>query len=125
MLGEVEDMINETEFYIKICNALLVQSHLIKSVALETTVFSFKISVPFEQWAAVYDSEENKQLMKEEKIVCLYRGINKEDPSSAVVIEQAEEGKSIAMFSNPEVRPLIEEAGDIYDSTVITSYLRS
>ena len=48
--------------------------------------------------------------MKEEKIVCLYRGINKEDPSSAVVIEQAEEGKSIAMFSNPEVRPLIEEA---------------
>ena len=60
-------------------------------MALETTVFSFKISVPFEQWAAVYDSEENKQLMKEEKIVCLYRGINKEDPSSAVVIEQAEE----------------------------------
>ena len=103
----------------------LVQNHLIISVALETTVFSFKISVPFEQWAAVYDSEENKQLMKEEKIVCLYRGINKEDPSSAVVIEQAEEGKSIAMFSNPEVRPLIEEAGHIYDSTVITSYLQS
>ena len=103
----------------------LVQNHLIKSVALETTVFSFKISVPFEQWVVVYDSEENKQLMKEEKIVCLYRGINKEDPSSAVVIEQAEEGKSIAMFSNPEVRPLIEESGHIYASTVITSYLRS
>ena len=50
---------------------------------------------------------------------------NKEDPSSAVVIEQAEEGKSIAMFSNPKVRPLIEEAGHIYDSTVITSYLQS
>ena len=29
------------------------------------------------------------------------------------------------MFSNPEVRPLIEEAGHIYDSTVITSYLQS
>jgi hypothetical protein len=79
-------------------------------VALETTVFSFKISVPFEQWSAVYVSEENKQLMKEEKIVCLYRGINKDDSSSALVIEKAEEGKSIAMFSNPEVRPLIEEA---------------
>ena len=59
------------------------------------------------------------------KFVCLYRGIKKEDPSSAVVIEQAEEGKSIAMFSNPEVRPLIEKAGHIYDSTVITSYLQS
>ena len=93
-------------------------------MALETTVFSFKISVPFEQWAAVYDSEENKQLMKEEKIICLYR-VKKEDPSRAVVIEQSEEGKSIAMFSNPEVRPLIEEAGHIYDSTVITSYLQS
>ena len=88
----------------------LVQNHLIISMTLAATVFSFKISVPIEQWAAVYDSEENKQLMKEEKIVCLYGGINKEDPSSAVVIEQAEEGKSIAMFSNPEVRPLIEEA---------------
>ena len=94
-------------------------------MSLETTVFSFKFSVPFEQWAEVYDIEENKQLIKAEKIVCLYRGINKEDPSSAVVIEQAEEGKSIAMFSNPEVRPLIEKAGHIYDSTVITSYLRS
>ena len=94
-------------------------------MALETTVFSFKISVPFEQWAAVYDSEENKQLLTEEKIVCLYRGIKKEDPSSAIVIEQAEEGKSIAMFSNPELRPLTEEAEHIYDSTVITSYLQS
>ena len=62
--------------------------------------------------------------MKEEKIVCLYRGINKDDPSIAVVIEQGEEGKSIAMFSNAEVKPLIEEAGYIYDSTVISSYLR-
>ena len=49
----------------------LVQNHLIKSVALETTVFSFKISVPFEQWAIVNDSDENKQFMKEETIVSL------------------------------------------------------
>ena len=54
-----------------------------------------------------------------------YRRVQKEDQSSAVVIEQAEEGKSIAMFSNPEVRSLIEEAGHIYDSTIITSYLQS
>ena len=103
----------------------MVQNHLIKSVALETTVFSFKISVPFEQWAEVYGSEENKQLKKLEKIFCLYKGIKKEDQSNAVVIEQAEEGNSIAMFSNPEVRPLIDEAGHIYDSTVITIYLQS
>ena len=28
-------------------------------MSLETTVLSFKIRVPFEEWAAVYDSEEN------------------------------------------------------------------
>ena len=94
-------------------------------MTLETTIFSFKISVQFGQWAALYDFEENKQIMKDEKIVCLYRGFKKEHPSSAVLREQAEESKSIAMFSNSEVRPLIEEAGHIYDSTVITSYLRS
>ena len=44
-------------------------------MAIETTIFSFKISVPFEKWAGVYDSEKNKQLMKDEKIVCLYRGV--------------------------------------------------
>ena len=73
-------------------------------MALETTVFSFKISVPFGQRAAEFDSEENKKLLKEQKIVYLYRRVKKEDPSSAIVIEQAEEGKSIAMFYNPEVR---------------------
>ena len=94
-------------------------------MAPETTVFSFKISVSFEQWAADYDIKEDKQFMKKEKIVCLHKGIKNEYPSSAVVIEQAEEVKSIAMFSNPEVGSLIEEAGHIYDSTVITSDLQS
>ena len=58
------------------------------------------------------------------KIVCLYRGVKKDDHRSAVVIEQAEEGKWIAMFSNPAVSPFIADAGYIYDSTVITSYLQ-
>ena len=36
-------------------------------------------------------------------------------------MEQAEKGKLIAMFTNTYVRPLIVEAGQIYDSTVINS----
>ena len=55
----------------------------------------------------------------------LYRGFKKDDLSITIFIEQAEEGKSIAMFSNHEVRPLIEEVAHIYDSTVITNYLQS
>jgi len=34
-------------------------------MSIETTVFIFKISVPYEEWAAVYDSEENIQMNKE------------------------------------------------------------
>ena len=91
-------------------------------MSLETTVFTFKISVPYEEWAAVYESEENIKMMKETGMTCLYKGVNKDDPTSVIVIEQGEEGKAIAMFKDPEVKPLIESAGHIYDSTVISSY---
>ena len=66
--------------------------------------------------------QSRKQITYEKKFfVCLYRGIKIEDPSSAAVIEQAGESKSITMFSNTEVRPLVEEVEHIYDSTIITS----
>ena len=91
-------------------------------MSLETTVFTFKIRVPFEEWAAVYDSEENIQMNKERGIICLYKGLKKDDPTTLILIEQDEEGKSKAMFVDPAVKPLIESAGHIYDSTVISSY---
>ena len=62
--------------------------------------------------------------MKEEKIICLYRNIKKEFRFTANLLEQAEESKSITMYSNHEGRPLIKEVSFIYDSTVITSYLK-
>ena len=88
----------------------------------ETTVFTFKIRVPFEEWAAVYDSEENIRMNKESGIICLFKGVKKDDPTSVILIEQGEEGKSIAMFEDPAVKPLIESAGHIYNSTLISSY---
>ena len=91
-------------------------------MSLETTVFTFKISVPFEEWAAVYDSQENIQMNKERGIFCLFKGVKKDDPTSLILIEQDEESKSIAMFEDPAVKPLIESSGHIYDSTVMTSY---
>ena len=51
----------------------------------------------------VYDSEENKQHVNDEKIVGIYGGLKTKVTVSVIVIEQAEEVKSIAMFSNPEV----------------------
>ena len=40
-------------------------------MSLETTVFTFKISVTFEAWGAVFNSQENIQMNKERGIVCL------------------------------------------------------
>ena len=76
-------------------------------MSLETTVFTFKISVPFEEWAAVYDSQENIQMNKERGIICLYKGVKKDNPNSVILIEQGKEGKSIGMFEDPVVKPLI------------------
>ena len=91
-------------------------------MSLETTVFTFKISTPFEEWAAVYNSEENIQMNNDRGIICLYKGVKRDDPTSVILIEQGEEGKSKAMFEDPAVKPLIESAGHIYDSTVISSF---
>ena len=91
-------------------------------MSLETTVFTFKISFPFEEWAAVYDSEENIQMNKERGIICLYKGVKKEDPTNVILIEQGEAGESISMFEDPVVKPLIESAVHIYDSTFISRY---
>ena len=91
-------------------------------MTIEATVFTFKICVPYGKWVSVYDSDENIKMNKERGIVCLYKGVKKNDPTSVILIEQGEEGKSIAMFEDPAVKPLIESAGHIYDSTVITSY---
>ena len=59
---------------------------------------------------------------KELGIICLYIGLKKNDPTSVILIKQGEEGKSIPMFEDPALKPLIESAGYIYDSTFISSY---
>ena len=92
-------------------------------MSLETTVFTFKISVPYEKWAAVYDSEENKAMLKAGGISSLYRGLNKEDSSRAIVIFQAEEGVAMGMWNDPEAKVMIESSGHIYDQTTITQWI--
>ena len=91
-------------------------------MATETTVFDFKISKPFDEWAAVFDSEENKLMLKSSGIVPLYRGLNQEDSSRAIVIFQAEKGVALGMWTNPEAKKMIESSGHIYDETTISSW---
>ena len=88
----------------------------------ETTLFDFKISKPFVEWAAIFDSDKNKRMLKASGIVPLYRGLNQEDSTRAIVIFQAEKGVALSMWANPEAREMIESSGHIYDETTITSW---
>ena len=90
-------------------------------MALETTVFTFKISVPFADWAKGFDSPEVVAMHEANSIKPLYRGVSKDDPESVVVIHQAEEGVAKAFFEAS--KEAVEATGHIYDSTVIVSYL--
>ena len=68
-------------------------------MSLETTVFTFKISVTFEEWAAVYDSDENIQMNKERGIDCLYKGVKKDNPTSVILLEQGEDlDQTVALY---------------------------
>ena len=92
-------------------------------MTLETTVFDFKISKSFQEWAAVYDSDENKAILKASGITSLYRGLNKADSSRAIVVFQAEEGVAMGRWNDPEAKGMIESSGHIYDQTTITQWI--
>ncbi len=91
-------------------------------MTLETTIFDFKLSKSFKEWAAVYDSEKNKAMLQAGGITSLYRGINKQDSSRAIVIFQAEEGIAMGMWKDPEAKAMIESSGHIYEQTTITQW---
>ena len=92
-------------------------------MAIETTVFDFKINKTFDEWRAVYDSEDNKAMLKAGGITSLYRGLHTEDSSRAIVIFQAEEGVAKGMWNDPEAKVMIESSGHIYDETAITQWI--
>ncbi len=94
-------------------------------MARETTIFDFKMSKTFQEWTAIYDSRENKAMLKAAGITSLYRGVNKEDSSRAIVIFQAEEGVAMGMWKDPDAKVIIESSGHIYDQTTITQWLDS
>ncbi len=58
---------------------------------IETTVCTFKISVPFAEWVEKFDKDEAPSRDKS-GVKVLFRGVNKKDPSITIVIFQALEG---------------------------------
>ena len=68
-----------------------------------TSVFTFKIESTFDEWVAIFDSEEAEKRHAEYDIKPLYRGVNKEDAQKVIVIHQAPEGN---------VQKFVEANGD-------------
>ncbi len=87
-------------------------------MTIETSVFTFQISVPFKQWAEMFDSEEVVKLHKANGLTPLYRGVSKDDPQKVIVIHQAEQGVAKAFFDAS--REPIEAGGHVWDSTEIS-----
>ena len=68
-----------------------------------TSVFTFKIESTFDEWAAIFDSEEADKRHSEFDIKPLFRGVSKDDPQKIIVIHQAPEGN---------VQKFVEANGD-------------
>ena len=53
-----------------------------------TSVFTFQVESTFDEWAAIFDSNEAARRHREFNIQPLYRGCNHEDPKKIIVIHQ-------------------------------------
>ena len=87
---------------------------------METTVWTFSLSVPFAQWAAIYDSEDVAKMHAAVGIKSLYRGVSKEDPSKVCAVQQAPVGVAQKLFEDN--KEMIRGAGHVIESTVISAY---
>ena len=61
-------------------------------------------------------------MLKSSGIVPLYRGLNHDDASRAIVIFQAEKGIAMDMWTNPDAKKMIESSGHVYDETEISQW---
>ena len=100
---------------------LLVGSQFPRGVvSLPVSITTFKIKVPFNQWAAGFDSKEADQMHKANNIKPLFRGVNIDDPTKVVVIHQSKPGLVEKLLT--ENKRKIEEGGHIIRTTQITNW---
>ena len=89
-------------------------------IIMETTVWTFNISVSFSEWVKIYDSEDVTNMHTKVGIKSLFRGVCKEDPTKVCAVQQAPKGVAQKVFDdNIE---MIRGAGHIIESTVVTTY---
>ena len=90
---------------------------------METTVWTFSLSVPFAEWAAIYDSEDVAKMHAAAGVQSLFRGISKEDPFMVCAVQRAPAGVAQKLFEDN--KEMIASAGHVIESTVIKAYADS
>ena len=87
---------------------------------METTIWTFSLSVPFAKWAAIYDIEDVSKMHKAVGLTSLLRGVSKSDPSKICAIQQGPVGVAQKIFDDN--KEMIRGSGHIIESTVISTY---
>ena len=87
---------------------------------METTVWTFNLSVPFTEWVKIYDSEDVTKMHSSVGIKTLFRGVSKDDASKICAVQQAPVGVAQKLFEDN--KEMIRGTGHIIESTVITAY---
>ena len=65
---------------------------------METTVWTFNLSVPFSEWAKIYDSDDVTQMHASVGIKSLFRGVSKDNPLKVCAVQQAPIGVAQKLF---------------------------
>ena len=78
------------------------------------------MSVPFAEWAVIYNSEDVSKMHKAVGLTSLFRGVSKSDPSKICAIQQAPVGVTQKIFDDN--KEMICGSGHIIESTVISTY---
>ena len=90
---------------------------------IETTVLDFRISNSFEEFRTHMNAPEQQAMFAQMGVKTFYMGVSKDDPDRATVMFQGPEDVLYDIFMNPEIKPVVEASGHIYDSTVVTRWL--
>ncbi len=79
------------------------------------SITTFKLKVPFKEWADNFDSKEASKKHREYKIYPIFRGISTEKPRQVIVIHKSKPGvvKSFLI----ENQKMIESTGHIIRTT--------
>ena len=87
---------------------------------METTIWTFNLSIPIAEWAVLYDSEEVTKMHEIVGIKSLFRGVSKEDSTKVCAIQQGPLGAAQKILE--ENTEMIRGSGHIIESTVISAY---